>query len=436
MSKIIVSYRRADSQAVAGRIVDRLISHFGPDAVFMDVDNIPFGIDFRDHIHAVLSKAAVLIAIVGPDWLGIDADKHRRIDDEDDPVRVELETALKQKLLVIPVLVNNAGMPKANTLPESLRGFSFLNAAPVDVGRDFRPHVDRLIRSIETALSPGAAPATHGGTDALAPAAAATQPARGNSMLIAAGVAIAVGGGAWWWFGAASSRSSGDAPPMAKVADAPSPAATAMSAPSSQNRAGKIEPTPSSAPGLTATPTALPPAPPAPAPSADDIRWDVLKDTSDVGLLLRFVEQYPDSKHRADAEHRIAVLAAQHPPEAAPEAQAGIMPVPSSAPAAPTPAADPSDERDWAQIQKVNSYEAYQAYVRRHPQGAHVADAVKAAVENALIAEPAIGRLPTGETVLVDDRVCNADHIKAITGGDVNKGISRTKKCVPRSNPF
>jgi hypothetical protein len=255
-------------------------------------------------------------------------------------------------------------------------------------------------------------------------------------MLIAAGVAIAVGGGAWWWFGAASSRSSGDAPPMAKVADAPSPAATAMSAPSSQNRAGKIEPTPSSAPGLTATPTALPPAPPAPAPSADDIRWDLLKDTSDVGLLLRFVEQYPDSKHRADAEHRIAVLAAQHPPEAAPEAQAGIMPVPSSAPAAPTPAADPSDERDWAQIQKVNSYEAYQAYVRRHPQGAHVADAVKAAVENALIAEPAIGRLPTGETVLVDDRVCNADHIKAITGGDVNKGISRTKKCVPRSNPF
>src|SRR5580658_2896207 len=152
MSKIIVSYRRSDSQAVAGRIVDRLISHFGADAVFMDVDNIPFGIDFRDYIHSVFAKAAVLIAIVGPGWLGEATDKHRRIDDEDDPVRVELETALKQKLLVIPVLIDNVAMPKASTLPESLRGFSFLNAAPVDAGRDFRPHVDRLIRSIETVL--------------------------------------------------------------------------------------------------------------------------------------------------------------------------------------------------------------------------------------------------------------------------------------------
>jgi hypothetical protein len=44
--------------------------------------------------------------------------------------------------------------------------------------------------------------------------------------------------------------------------------------------------------------------------------------------------------------------------------------------------------------------------------------------------------LPTGETVLVDDGVCDKDEIKAITGGDINKGISRTKKCLRRAQPF
>jgi TIR domain len=414
MSKIIVSYRRSDSQAVAGRIVDHLISHFGADAVFMDVDNIPFGIDFRDHIHSVLSKAAVLIAIVGPDWLGVDDEKHRRIDDEDDPVRVELETALKQKLLVIPVLVNDATMPKAGTLPDTLRGFSFLNAAPVDVGRDFRPHVDRLVRSIESVLAARSDATALTAADAAAaapggPAPAPSRPGNSSAMLIAAAIALlVVAGGGAWWFGAPSSHGSGTA--ALPTATTPAPSLPTVIA--------------------QAAPAASPPA----GPPTDDIRWDVLKDTTDVGLLIRFIEQYPDSKHRAEAEHRIGLLTQQTQPQPQP----GTMAVPSSAPAAAPAAAapDPTDEKDWAVIQKTNSYESYQAYVRRHPQGAHVAEAIKAAVDNALIAEPAVGRLPTGETVLVDDRVCDADHIKAITGGDVNKGVSRTKKCVPRSMPF
>ena len=164
----------------------------------------------------------------------------------------------------------------------------------------------------------------------------------------------------------------------------------------------------------------------------------MLKDTTDVGLLVRFIEQYPDSKHRAEAEQRIANLAQQSPEQPQAQPQQSVTAVPSSAPAAtppPTPV-DPADEKDWTAAQKANSYEAYQAYVRRHPQGVHVAEAIKDALDGALIAEPAVGRLPTGETVLVDDRVCDASHIKAITGGDVTKGITRTKKCVPREMPF
>jgi hypothetical protein len=149
----VVSYRRSDSQAIAGRIVDRLIAEFGAQTVFMDVDNIPFGIDFRRHIQSALSQAEVLIAVVGPDWRGAGSDGRSRIQEEDDPVRVEIETALRQELMVIPVLVDGAGMPKAAELPDSLKTFAFLNAAPVDVGRDFRPHVDRLVQSIDELLA-------------------------------------------------------------------------------------------------------------------------------------------------------------------------------------------------------------------------------------------------------------------------------------------
>jgi TIR domain len=154
MSKIIISYRRADSAAISGRIFDRLASHYGDDAVFMDVDKIPFGTDFREHIRKVLLEGDILLAVIGPNWLGKGTDGTSRIKDEADPVRVELETALRQKTRLIPVLVDGAAMPSTADLPDALRDLAYLNAAPLDVGRDFRAHMDRLIRSIDEVLGP------------------------------------------------------------------------------------------------------------------------------------------------------------------------------------------------------------------------------------------------------------------------------------------
>jgi len=154
MSRIIISYRRADSAATAGRIFDRLTSHYGDDAVFMDVDKIPFGTDFRQHIRKVFADSDVLLAVIGPSWLGKASDGTCRVKDEADPVRVEIETALRQKTPIIPVLVDGANMPSVADLPDALRDFAYLNAAPIDVGRDFRAHMERLIRSIDEMLGP------------------------------------------------------------------------------------------------------------------------------------------------------------------------------------------------------------------------------------------------------------------------------------------
>lgn len=149
MSKIIVSYRRSDSAAITGRIFDRLVDRYGEESVFMDIDRIPFGTDFRHHIRDALQGADVLLAVIGPTWLGKTADGRTRIQDEADPVRVEIDAALKQGLAVIPVLVDNATMPGAADLPESIRDFAYINAAPIDVGRDFRQHMERLTRTVD-----------------------------------------------------------------------------------------------------------------------------------------------------------------------------------------------------------------------------------------------------------------------------------------------
>ena len=153
MPKIIISYRRSDSDAIAGRIRDRLATHYGERSIFMDIDNIPFGADFREHIQNAIIQNDLLLAVVGPQWAGQSEGGRRRIGEELDLVRIEVETAMKQGIPVVPVLVNGAVMPKPSELPDALRDFSFRNAATVDSGRDFHQHVDRLIRSLDKMLN-------------------------------------------------------------------------------------------------------------------------------------------------------------------------------------------------------------------------------------------------------------------------------------------
>jgi len=148
MSKIFLSYRRQDSIGVAGRIHDRLRAHFGNDAVFMDIDSIPFGEDFRKHIDAAVGQCDVVLAVIGTKWAG-ETDAHRRLDDPKDFVRIELESALHRSLPVIPILIDHARMPGETDLPPSLAQLTFRNAIEVDQGRDFHHHVDQLVRGIE-----------------------------------------------------------------------------------------------------------------------------------------------------------------------------------------------------------------------------------------------------------------------------------------------
>ena len=154
MPSIFISYRRDDSIYAANHIYERLVEHFGRESIFMDEESIPVGIDFRKNLQAAVSRCDVLLAVIGHGWLEARHPEgplvgQRRLDNPDDFVRIEIQTALERGIPVVPVLVGKATMPAAKDLPDPLKELAFRNAAEVRPGKDFHDHVDRLIRGIE-----------------------------------------------------------------------------------------------------------------------------------------------------------------------------------------------------------------------------------------------------------------------------------------------
>ncbi len=130
MGKIFLSYRRRNSQADAGRINDRLIKEFGPASVFLDVNGIPLGTNFINFLNQEVAACAALLAIIGEGWLEIRDENTggRRIDDPNDYVRIEISEALARRIPIIPILLDNAEMPRPEQLPPDIRPLSSRNA--------------------------------------------------------------------------------------------------------------------------------------------------------------------------------------------------------------------------------------------------------------------------------------------------------------------
>lgn len=151
MPRIFISYRRADSQTITGRIYDSLAAVFGEEQVFKDVYNIPAGVDFRAVLAREVSMADVVLVVIGPSWVTIANDAgQRRLDDPNDYVRIEVEQALSRATtLVVPVLVGGAAMVRAADLPESLSELAYRNAAVVRDDPDFRRDMAQLIDQIK-----------------------------------------------------------------------------------------------------------------------------------------------------------------------------------------------------------------------------------------------------------------------------------------------
>jgi TIR domain len=150
---VFISYRRDDSADIVGRIYDRMVSSFGAEGVFKDVDSIPLGVDFRKHLTEAVSRCGVVIAVIGTDWLAGDVQGQRRIDRDDDFVRIEVEAALARGIPVVPVTVRGVKMPERSVLPLTLIGLADRNGMAVRPDPDFHRDMDRLIASLKAHLS-------------------------------------------------------------------------------------------------------------------------------------------------------------------------------------------------------------------------------------------------------------------------------------------
>ena len=160
---IFVSYRRGDRPGHAGRVGDALRRAFGNDHVFYDVATIRGGVDFAIAIKQAIEKSDVVAAVIGPDW-----GRRRPLDwllSRPDWVRFEIEFAREARKPILPVLVDDAGMPRA--MPPSLRFLATIHGTSLR-DESWDSDVEDLVANLpavartEVSSAPAATPAPAG----------------------------------------------------------------------------------------------------------------------------------------------------------------------------------------------------------------------------------------------------------------------------------
>ena len=146
---IFISYRRQDTLETVGRILDHLSQAFERERLFLDVDRQAAGDDYRTVISRALAQSEVVLVVIGMEWLdAATREGRRRLDDPDDMVRIEIETALERNLRVVPVLVEGASVPPPARLPVSLQPLSFRTAMQLRPDPDFETDLLRLVDAL------------------------------------------------------------------------------------------------------------------------------------------------------------------------------------------------------------------------------------------------------------------------------------------------
>ncbi|MCI4646474.1 MAG: SUMF1/EgtB/PvdO family nonheme iron enzyme, partial [Hyphomonadaceae bacterium] len=156
MAKLFISYRREDSAHQADRLYEQLSKHVEDPRrdIFLDVDSIPFGVDFVTYLDGKVAECEVLLALIGKGWLAASDPKTggRRLDDPKDFVRIEIASALKRGIPVVPVLLDGVPVPGAGDLPDDLKPLARRNGIVV-TRRSFEGDVTALVRGLPTQLT-------------------------------------------------------------------------------------------------------------------------------------------------------------------------------------------------------------------------------------------------------------------------------------------
>jgi hypothetical protein len=147
--KIFINYRRGDDPGFTQALYLRLEDEFTADDLFMDVEgHIKPGDDFVAVLNTQVVATDVLLVVIGPRWSEL---LTARANDHDDFVAIEIKAALENNKRVIPVLVGGADMPRADSLPESIRPLARRNAVGLRPER-FKADCQGLIAALKEQL--------------------------------------------------------------------------------------------------------------------------------------------------------------------------------------------------------------------------------------------------------------------------------------------
>jgi hypothetical protein len=106
MTTVFISYRRETASGEARALFNDLVDQLGKNSVFMDVDSIALGRDFRSILQKTLGTCDLMLVIIDKDWVTVKDEKGKiRLENPSDYVRLEVEAALKRDIVVTPVLV-------------------------------------------------------------------------------------------------------------------------------------------------------------------------------------------------------------------------------------------------------------------------------------------------------------------------------------------
>lgn len=118
---VFISYRHDDEGPTSRFVKAELDEIFGSEHVFMDLDNIRQGDQWKEVIKSNLEACDCLIVVIGRNWLRLQDEFFvRRIDKKDDWVRIEIETALRRGIKIIPLFIGGA-LTQKEALPKSIQ---------------------------------------------------------------------------------------------------------------------------------------------------------------------------------------------------------------------------------------------------------------------------------------------------------------------------
>ena len=151
MARVFLSYRRADGRYAVGWIAERLRQL---DVVtdlrtaFQD-SQLRCGDDFPGAIEEEVRGCDILVAVIGPNWLGPRSDGRARILDPADWVAREVSSALAQNKRILPVLIDGAEPLTRRDVPDHLAALTDLHAVPFAEASDLDGVVDCLRSHLE-----------------------------------------------------------------------------------------------------------------------------------------------------------------------------------------------------------------------------------------------------------------------------------------------